>query len=123
MASAAVKQSRRKDTLGRDHESVPLLISHPTILFYQGTGCYKFVSSGLYQDDNTSSGVITEVQDLDLNHFSDGLNLLVSGKCCGRKVGTMGCPLRYPFPLARSIWFTIRADLKKKSAILVPTFR
>ena len=39
--------------------------------------------------------------------FPDESNLLESGKCCCRKVVTMWCPLEYPFPLARGMWFTI----------------
>ena len=48
-------------------------------------------SSSLYPDGNTSSSVISEAEHLELNQFSDGSNLPGSGKCCCRKVGTMGC--------------------------------
>ena len=56
-------------------------------------------SSGLCQDGNTSSRVITEVTHLELNQFSVGSNFLRGGKCCCRKVGNMGCPFETPFPL------------------------
>ena len=68
-------------------------------------------SSGLCQDGNTSSRVITEVKHLELNQLSDGSNLLGSGKYCCRKVSIMGCHLRFPFPLARCIWFSMRQPL------------
>ena len=57
------------------------------------------LSSGLCQDGNTSSRVITEVKHLELNQFSVGSNFLRGGKCCCRKVGNMGCPFEIPFPL------------------------
>ena len=60
--------------------------------------------------------VIIEVKHLKLNQFSDGSNHLGSGKCCCGTVGTVGCPLRYPFLLARSMWFTIGGgDLKSET--------
>ena len=48
-----------------------------------------------------STRAITEVKHLELNQSADGSNLLGSGKCCCRKVGTMGRPLWYLFALAR----------------------
>ena len=56
---------------------------------------FELSSSGLCQDGNTSSRVITEVKHLELNQFSVGSNFLRDGKCCCRKVGNMGCPFEH----------------------------
>ena len=42
--------------------------------------------------------VINEVKHFELNQFSDGSNLLGSGKCCRRKVGNLGFPFEVPVP-------------------------
>ena len=49
-------------------------------------------SSGSCQDGNTSSRVIAEVKHLELNQFSDGSNLLGSGKCCCKQVRDVPSP-------------------------------
>ena len=59
--------------------------------------------SGLCQNENTSSRAITEVKHLELNQFSKRLHRLGSGYCGCIKDGTKGCPLWYPFPLARYV--------------------
>ena len=54
--------------------------------------------------------MITKANRLELNKSSDISSLLGSCKCCHRKVGTMGYPLRYPLPLARCMWLTVSDD-------------
>ena len=65
----------------------------------------------LYEDGNISPGVITEVKYLVLNQFLARSNLLGSGKCCCKKVGTMQRSLRYPFPLPRCMLITMGVKL------------
>ena len=74
-------------------------------------------SSGLYQDGNTSSPVITEVKHLVLYQSSDGSNLLRRGKCSRRKAGTMGCPLRDDWsPRLGAIGSAATFNKKKKTS-------
>ena len=64
---------------------------------------------------NTSSRVITQVKHLEPNQFSDGANLLGSGKCCCRKVGNIDCPFEILFPLCRLHLVHHWATLKNKN--------
>ena len=50
---------------------------------------YNYMSSSWYQDGNTSPCEITKVKHHERNQFSDGQNLLISGNCWSKKVGTM----------------------------------
>ena len=49
--------------------------------------------------------------------FSDGSNLLGSGKCCCRKAGTMGCPVGIPFPLGPVRLVHHKATIKREEGI------